>query len=126
MDLYAIAPYPKADFRNEPETQHAVTCRMKAKESRIRWLFITWVVLFFASGLFGVLGLPSVTLGGMALLLLVFLPLAFLLLYAPAPDCPHCGRRMKKDWAALESGRSGEFAICSTCHIYVFTHRTLR
>lgn len=126
MDLYATAAYPKADFRNHPKAQQAVTLRMKAKERRMMRLFITWVVIFFASLLFGVLGLPSVTLGGMALLFLLFLAIAFLLLYAPAPDCPHCGRRMKKDWAVVESGRSGEFAVCPTCHIYLFTHRTVR
>jgi len=126
MDLYAIAPYPKPDFRNDPDTQREVTLRMKAKERRMMRLFITFALLFFASVLFGVLGLPAVTLGGMGLSLLVFVPLMYLVVYAPAPDCPHCGRRMKKDWADLESGRSGEFAICPTCHVYVFTHRTLR
>lgn len=126
MDLYAIAPYPKADFRNEPEAQQSVTSRMKAKERRIKRLFITWVLTFSTSLLFGVFGLPLITLGGMALLFLVLIPLACLLLHAPAPDCPHCRQRMKKDWADLESGRSGEFAICPKCRIYLFTHRTLR
>ena len=126
MDLYAIAPYPKEDFRNEPETQREVTSRMKHKERWMIRLSIIWVALFFASVIFGVLGFPAVTLGGMALLLIVFLPLLFLVLYAPAPVCPHCSRRMKKDWADLESGRSGELGICPTCHIYVFTHRSLR
>lgn len=126
MDLYAVAPYPNAEFRNEVEAQQTVTSSMKIKERRLKRLFITWVVVFFASVLFGLLGLLAVTLAGMALLFVLFLPLVFLLLYAPALDCPHCGGRMRKDWAVLESGRSGEFLICRACHIYLFTHRTLR
>jgi len=126
MDIYAVARYPHAEFRNEPEAQQTVTSRRKVTDKRLKRLFISWVAVFFAALLFGLFGLPSVTLAGLAVLFLLFLPLAFLLLYAPAPDCPQCGRRMKKDWAVLESGRSGEFSICRECHIYLFTHRTLR
>jgi hypothetical protein len=126
MDPYRTAAYPNTGFRNEPTAQRVMTLRRKAKERQSRGLLIAWVAVFFASLLFGVLGWPSVTLAGIALLFLLFLPLAFLLLYVPAPDCPQCGRRMKKDWALLENGRSGEFVICSACHIYLFTHRTLR
>lgn len=99
---------------------------MKVKEKWMMRLFITFALLFSTSVIFGILGLLAVALGAMGLLLLIFASLMYLVVYAPVPDCPHCGRRMKKDWAALEGGRSGEFAICSTCQIYVFTHRTLR
>ena len=126
MDPYAVAPYPKADFHTEPRAQDVVTAQMKAKSGRIARLGIIWAVVFFASLAFGILGLPSATLVGLGLLFVLFLPLAFLLLHASAPNCPQCGKRMKKDWAVLASGRSGEFAICPTCRIYLYTHRTLR
>ena len=83
-------------------------------------------VVFFAAIACGFLGLPLVMVGGLGVMAVIFFPLAFMLIYAPARDCPHCGRRMKKDWAVLDSGRSGEFLICLTCHIYLYTHRTLR
>jgi hypothetical protein len=110
-DLYTIAPYPKPGFRNEPVGQDAVTSRIKIRTRRVARLFIAWVGVFFVSVIFGVLGLPSVTVAGMALLFLLFLPMTFLLLNAPPPDCPQCGKRMKRDWGVLENARSGEFAI---------------
>ena len=126
MDLYAVANYPKAEFHNEVELQRAVTSRRKTIDRRLVWGFGSWVAIFFTAILFGFLGLPAVTLTGLVLLFILFLPLAFTLIYDPALDCPHCGKRLKKDWAILPSERSGKFLICPSCHIYVYTHRTLR
>ena len=90
------------------------------------WMFITWVAVFFTSVVFGLIGLSVVAVAGLAVLFVLFMPLAFFIIYDPALHCPHCGRRLKKDWAILESGRSGKFLICQACRIYVYTHRTLR
>lgn len=127
-DLYAVAKYPKAGFRNEAESQRIITSRMKTKDKRILQFFFSWVAIFFGSLLFGLLGLPAVLLAGMALLFFMTLLLSFLLLYAPAPTCPQCGMRMKRDWArcSLDRRRAAEFMICSDCHLYLYTHRTQR
>ena len=126
MDLFAVAQYPDARFRNDLQAQDLVTSRMKKQCKRTRFLFITMAAVFLAGVAGGLLGLPGVALAGLALMVIVFLPLAFLLIYAPALDCPHCGKRMKRDWAILESERSGEFMICPACRVYLYTHRTLR
>ena len=126
MDLFAVAPYPKPDFQNDPETQAVITSAMKQQCRRSRFGFISMAVVFFTGLGCGLLGFPLVTLGGLVVMATIFFPVAFMLIYAPARDCPHCGKRMKKDWAGLESGRTGEFLICPTCHIYLYTHRTQR
>lgn len=126
MDLFAVAPYPKPDFQNDSEAQAVITLAMRRQCKRCKIGFITLAVVFFTSLVFGLLGLPLVMVGGLGVMAVIFLPVAFMLIFAPARDCPRCGLRMKKDWAILESGRSGEFLICPTCHIYLYTHRTLR
>jgi len=126
MDLFVAAEYPKPGFHNDPATQAIITSAMKRQCKRSKIGFITMAVVFFTAIGCGLLGLPLVMVGGLGVMAAIFLPLAFMLIYAPTRDCPHCGKRMKKDWAILESGRSGEFLICPTCHIYLYTHRTLR
>ena len=126
MDLFAVAQYPKPDFQNDPVTQAVVTSAMRRQCKRSKTGFITMAVVFFTALGCGLLGLPLVMVGGLGVMAVIFFPLAFMLVYAPARNCPRCGTRMKKDWAILESGRSGEFLICPTCHVYLYTHRTLR
>jgi len=126
MDLFAVAPYPKSDFQNDPKTQAVITSAMRRQCKRSKILFITMAVVFFTAIGCGLLGFPLVTIVGLGVMALIFFPFAFMLLYAPTRACPRCGTRMKKDWVILESGRSGEFLICPTCHIYLYTHRTLR
>ena len=126
MDLFAVAQYPDAGFRNDSQTQSLVTSRMRRRCGRTKGLFITMAAVFFVGVGCGLVGFPAAALGGLAMMFVIFIPLAFMLIYAPALDCPHCGKRMKKDWAILESGRSGEFLICPICHVYLYTHRTLR
>ena len=126
MDIFAVAQYPDTSFRNDSQTQLLITDRMRIRCRRSKAGFITMAVVFFTALSCGLLGFPAVMLGGMAVFVIIFVPLAFMLIYAPALACPQCGKRMKKDWATLESGRSGEFLICPICHIYLYTHRTLR
>jgi fatty acid desaturase len=106
--------------------QSAVTSRRKTIDRRVKCMFIAWVAVFFASVGLGIFGLPSLTVAGLAVLVVLFLPMACLIIYDPTLDCPHCQKRFKNDWEILESGRSGRFMICPECHIYVYTHRTLR
>lgn len=126
MDLYTVAPYPKSDFRNEPAAQAVITSAMRRRCGRSKVGFISMAAVFFLALGCGLFGFPRVMVGGLGVMALIFFPLAFMLVHAPAPNCPQCGKRMNKDWAALESGRSGEFVICPTCRIYLYTHRTLR
>ena len=126
MDLYAVAEYPDRSFQNATETQLAVTARMKKKEKRVKIMWGSMVAGFVACLICGLLGLPLAIVIGIGLMFALFVPTAFLLLFAPSLDCPQCHRRMKKDWAIIESDRSGEFLICPACRIYVYTHRTLR
>jgi hypothetical protein len=126
MDLFEVAPYPDKAFQNDLPTQALITSRMKRQCRLLKAGFITMATVFFAAIGCGLFGWPMVMLGGLAVMGVIFVPFAFVLIYAPAIDCPHCGSRMKKDWAILGNGRSGEFMICTTCHSYLYTHRTLR
>jgi hypothetical protein len=126
IDLYAVESYPEADFQNEPETQRLVTFHRKTIDRRLVAGFFIWVALLFASLLLGVVGEPAISFAGVGLLSVLFIPLVFLGAHDAALDCARCGRRLKKDWAKLASGRSGKFLICPVCHTYVYTHRTLR
>ena len=80
----------------------------------------------FACVLLLVISEPAIFLTGMGLLFVLFIALAYFGSYDPEIDCACCGRRLKKDWVRFESVRSGKFLICPVCHIYVYTHRTLR
>jgi len=124
MDLYALDRYPKAGFHNDAETQRKATLHYKTKGKRTFLLFHSIVAGFFFSALFGFAGWPVLMLAGMGLVFVMFILLMILLLHNPALDCPHCGKRMKKDWAARPGGMCSEFMICSTCQIYVYAHRT--
>ncbi|MCX6908375.1 MAG: DUF3592 domain-containing protein, partial [Verrucomicrobia bacterium] len=124
MDLYALDRYPKAGFHNDAETQAKVTLHYKTKSKRVFRLFHSWVAGFFFFILLGIAGWPLLMLAGMGLLFVMLISLLILASYNPAPDCPHCGKRMKKDWANRPGGMCSEFMICSACQIYVCTHRT--
>lgn len=127
VDPYAVAKYPDATFQNDAEAQRLVTASMKRKEGHIKVLFFSMLAVFVASMLFGILGVPIAIVVGIGLMFVLLVPADFLLIYAPGLDCPHCSKKMKKGWAIIdENGRSGEFLICPTCRIYLYTHRTMR
>jgi hypothetical protein len=124
VDLYALDRYPKAGFHNDAETQAKVTLHCKTKDKRIFRLFHSIFGGFFFFVLLGIAGWPLLMVAGMGLLFVMLTSMLILAAYNPAPDCPHCGKRMKKDWANRPGGMCSEFMICSTCQIYVCTHRT--
>lgn len=123
-DLYAIARYPKAGFHNDAETQAKVTLHCKTKDKRLFRLFHSIFGGFFFFVLLAIAGWPLLMVAGMGLLFVMLISMLILAVYNPAPDCPHCGKRMKKDWANRPGGMCSEFMICSACQIYVCTHRT--
>jgi hypothetical protein len=126
MDLYALAKYPDDSFQNATQAQGLVTSRMRTKTKWVRRLWWFMLAALLAALACALLGEQIAIVGGIALMFVFLIPAAFLLVYAPAIACPNCGRRMKKDWAIIESGRSGEFMVCPPCRLYLYTHRTLR
>ncbi len=126
MDPYAIAEYPDSSFHNAVEAQAVITSRMKITAKLVKVLWLSMFVTFLASLLCGVLAVPVAVPAGIGLMFILFIPTGILLLYAPAANCPQCGKRMRKDWAVIQSGRSAGFMICPACRIYLYTHRTLR
>jgi hypothetical protein len=98
--------------------------RTKTKWVKRLWWFM--LAAFLAALACAILGEPMAIVVGVALMFVLLVPAAYLLVYTPAIACPNCGRRMKKDWATIESGRAGEFMVCPACRLYLYTHRTLR
>jgi hypothetical protein len=126
MDPYAIAEYPDGRFHNEREAQRVLTLRRKRKDRCVMRLFLTMMAVFLASLICGILGLPIMIVAGIGLMFILLPPAAFLLIKAPAFDCPSCSKKMRTDWAILEDGRLHEFLLCFACRIYLYAHRTSR
>src|SRR5215212_67172 len=104
-DLYAIATYPDAGFRNDAQTQEGVTTRSRQNGRRLVGLFLSWTAVFFVTLLLAILGLPSVIFVGFPVLFVLLVPSLFMTLYLPVIVCSQCGHKMKNDWRTLRNGR---------------------
>lgn len=125
MRIDRVETYPDAAFSTDSRAQQQITDGMKRKNRWLRRLFLGMLAVFVASGIVGMLGFPMLTVSGITLMGLLLIA-AMILLRLPSVECPECGTEMETDWVSLRSGRSGEFVLCRSCKIALYTHRTLR
>ena len=125
MKIDRVETYPDAAFSTDSRAQQQLTDGMKRKDRCLRRLFLRMLAVFVASGIVGMLGFPMLTVAGISLMGLLLVA-AMILLRLPSVECPECGMKMETDWVSLRSGRSGEFVLCRSCKIALYTHRTLR
>jgi hypothetical protein len=126
MEIYKVWAYPDRTFKNDSIVQLQVTDRMKSTERCVIWLFGGMGVDFVAMVAFAILGFPMLAVIGIGMMFLLLFPAAVLLLWQPMQECPQCQQRMKREWAPIRNGRSGEFLLCPGCRVFLFTHRTSR
>jgi len=126
MRICKIEAYPDATFSTDARAQDQLTDRMKRTDRWAMWLFWGMLAIFVASIVVGFLGYLKITVVGIALMGALVVFAAVILLWLPSLNCPACGRKMRRDWKIMKGGRAGEFLVCATCKIALYTHRSMR
>jgi len=126
MKIYKVEAFPDATFSTDARAQQELTDRTQRRDRWATWLFLVLLAIFLASVIVGFLGFLKITVIGIALMGALVVFGAVILLWLPSLNCPACDKKMRRDWKIIRGGRSGEFLVCTSCKIALYTHRTLR